>query len=167
MIKTQEQLLPQPQLEAGLVATSGTVKEGVSSGQTNAVIAKYSKNTTTNPSGINFCVEIADKCGKETDLGNTFKRLFSEMLAEVQNNDGKLGTYLVGELSGELYDVIGIGREYVDKSVLVVRTFVASVKGFILEKLKAGIKDLINMLIYPSEDGNSLSSHKVFQRHFR
>ena len=90
------------------------------------------------------------------------------MLAEVQNNDGKLGTYLVGELSGELYDVIGIGREYVDKSVLVVRTFVASVKGFILEKLKAGIKDLINMLIYPSEDGNSLSArHKVFQRHFR
>ena len=148
--------------EAGLVATSGTVKEGVSSGQTNAVIAKYSKNTTTNPSGINFCVEIADKCGKETDLGNTFKRLFSEMLAEVQNNDGKLGTYLVGELSGELYDVIGIGREYVDKSVLVVRTFVASVKGFILEKLKAGIKDLINMLIYPSEDGNSLSAVTKF-----
>ena len=152
----QSEAKPTP-TEAGLVATSGVEKPGVSSGTTNFINSKYGKNSTTNAAGINFCVEIADKCGKETDLANTFKRLFSEMLYETQRNDGKLGTYLVGELSGELYDAIGIGRKYVNKSVLVVRTFVASVKGFILEKLKAGIKDLINMLLYPNKTGNSLS----------
>lgn len=152
----QSQSAPIP-TDAGLVATSGIPKEGITSGVTNAITAKYGKNSTTNPSGINFCVEIADKCGKETDLSSTFQRLFSEMLYETQRNDGKLGTYLVGELSGELYDVVGIGRKYVNKSILVVRTFVASVKGFILEKLKAGIKDLINMLLYPNDTGNSLS----------
>lgn len=147
--------------EAG-VAPSGILKKTgdknqIVSGPTNFQVAKYSKNTDLNPGGINFCVEKADKCGKETDLKKTFTRLFSEMLAEVQNNDGKLGTYLIAPLSGELHDVVGIGRKYVNKAILVVRTFVASVKGFILEKIKAGIKDLINMLLYPSDTGNSLT----------
>ena len=39
------------------------------------------------------------------------------MLYETQNNGGKLGNYLVGELSGELYDMVGIGRKYVDKAI--------------------------------------------------
>lgn len=147
----------QPNVTATGNSINGIKQEGISSGKTRGVEAKYQANTTLNPSGINFCVEIADKCGKETDLSNTFKRLLSEMLAEVQNNDGKLGDYLVAPLSGELYDIAAIGRKYVNKATLVVRTFVASVKGFILEKLKAGIKDLINMLLYPSDTGNSLS----------
>ena len=145
--------------EAG-VAPSGILrgdKDEIISGPTNFQVAKYSKNTDLNPGGINFCVEKADKCGKETDLKKTFTRLFSEMLAEVQNNDGKLGTYLIAPLSGELHDAVGIGRKYVNQATLVVRTFVASVKGFILEKIKAGIKDLINMLLYPSDTGNSLT----------
>ena len=136
--------------------------ESISSGVTNFLQAKYSTNTKTNPAGKNWCVEVADKCGKETDLKNTFTRLFSEMLAETQRNDGKLGTYLVGELSGELYDVIGIGRQYVNKGILVTRTFVAAVKGFVLEKIKAGIKDLINFLLQPSDTGNSLSAITTF-----
>lgn len=148
--------------DVGIASTGKEIKneesgEVISSGTTNFLNARDGKNSTTNPAGINFCVEIADKCGKETDLKNTFQRLLSEMLFETQRNGGKLGSYLVGELSGELYDVIGIGREYVNKAILVVRTFVASVKGFILEKLKAGIKDLINILLYPNGTGNSLT----------
>tara|TARA_B100000085_G_scaffold17790_1_gene15333 strand:+ start:1979 stop:4840 length:2862 start_codon:yes stop_codon:yes gene_type:complete len=132
----------------------GTV---ISTTDTGYTAAKNAPNTATNPAGTNWCVEIADKCGKETDLGNTMNRLLSEMLYETQRNGGKLGDYLVGELSGELFDAVGIGRKYVTKAQLVVRTFVASVKGFILEKLKAGIKDLINMLLYPSDTGNALT----------
>ena len=151
--------------DAGHAHTGATVEEDdttISTGTTNFLNAKYAQNTKTNPAGINFCVEIADKCGKETDLTNTFKRLLSEMLYETQRNDGKLGTYLVGELSGELYDAVDIGREYVNKGILVMETFVASVKGFILEKLKAAVKDLINLLIYPNETGNSLSAVTAF-----
>ena len=129
----------------------------IASGSNNLVNAKYSQNSTTNTAGINFCIEIADKCGKETDLTNTFKRLLSEMLYETQRNDGKLGTYLVGELTGELYDAVAIGRKYVNKAILVMETFVAAVKGFVLEKLKNAVKDLINFLIYPNKTGNSLS----------
>ena len=134
----------------------------IASGSNNLVNAKYSQNSTTNTAGINFCIEIADKCGKETDLTNTFKRLLSEMLYETQRNDGKLGTYLVGELTGELYDAVAIGRKYVNKAILVMETFVAAVKGFVLEKLKNAVKDLINFLIYPNKTGNSLSPVTAF-----
>ena len=121
------------------------------------VIAKNSDSSATNPGGKNFCITKADKCGQETNLNNTLKRLLSEMLYETQKNDGKLGTYLVGELSGELYDIVGIGREYVDKSIRVVRKFIAKVKGYVLDKIKAGIKDLTDILLGVNPDGNSLS----------
>jgi hypothetical protein len=153
--------------DAGHAYTGAAVEDkktgaAISSGTTIFVNAKNAQNTTTNPAGKNWCVSVADTCGKETDLANTFKRLLSEMLYETQRNDGKLGTYLVSELSGELYDAIEIGRKYVNKSILVMETFVASVKGFILEKLKAAVKDLINLLIYPNKTGNSLSAVTAF-----
>lgn len=146
--------------DAGHSHTGAVVKDNnttIATGEINFLKAKYSQNSTTNPAGINFCIEIADKCGKETDLANTFKRLLSELLYEIQGSGGKIGTYLVGKLSGELYDVIGIARKYINKGIRVVETFVASVKGFILEKLKAAVKDLINFLLYPNGTGNSLS----------
>ena len=131
--------------------------ETISAATTQYIAAKYGQNSETNPSGINWCVEIADKCGKETDLNNTFQRLFSEMLYETQRNNGKLGTYLVGEVTGELYDSIGIGRKYVTKGKQLVRTFVASAKGFVVEKMREAVKELTDALIYPSEEGNSLT----------
>jgi len=129
----------------------------IGSATTALVEAKNSDSSATNPGGKNFCITKADKCGQETNLNNTLKRLLSEMLYETQRNNGKLGTYLVGELSGELYDIVGIGREYVDKAIRVVRKFIAKVKGYVLDKLKRGIKDLTDILLGVNPDGNSLS----------
>ena len=147
---------------SGHVATGEdlTDSEGkrIGSVTTALIEAKNAKSSATNPGGKNFCIEKADKCGKENDLGNSLKRIISEMLYEVQNNDGKLGSYLVGELNGELYDIVGIGRDYVNKAVRVVRKFVAKVKGYVLEKIKAGIKDLTDILLGVNPEGNSLSS---------
>ncbi len=131
--------------------------ELISQGSTILIDSFYSQNTETNPAGINWCIEVADECGKETDLSNTFMRLFSEMLAETQRNDGKLGTYLVGKVSGELTDAIKVGRRYVRKAVQIIRTFVASVKGFVIEKLKEAIKLLTDALLRPSKTGNALT----------
>ena len=119
--------------------------------------AKEGKNSNSNPGGTNFCVEKAQICGKEKDLSGILTRLLGEMLYETQRNGGKLGTYLVGELSGEINDAISVGQTYVNKAIRVVRTFVASLKGFVLEKLKAGIKDLTNFLLGVTPTGNSLS----------
>ncbi len=119
-------------------------------------------NTTSNPGGKDWCTSVATECGQEGDLQGTFTKLFSEMLHEMQRNNGKYGNYIVGELSGGLYDTIGIGRKYVNKSIRVMRTFVASVKGFVLAKIKEGIKWLVDALIYPTPTGNSLSGVTKF-----
>ena len=132
---------------------TGTKIEGPTNGQ----VAREQANTEANPGGREVCVEAADPCGKETDLAGTFTRLFSEMLYEIQRNDGKLGTYLVGELSGGLYDSIDVGREYVDKAVLIMRTFVANVKGFVIKQIKAASEMLTNALLRPTDTGNALT----------
>lgn len=139
--------------------TKRTTEHGdiISEEATHHIIAKYSQNTETNPTGKNWCIERADTCGKETDLTNTFTRLFAEMLAETQNNNGKLGTYLVGKLTGEMTNVVEVGRRYVTKAVQVIRTFVANIKGFVVEKLREAVKALTDALIYPNKTGNSLT----------
>ena len=129
----------------------------ISDAETLYLKSKYSQNSQNNPSGINWCIEVADKCGKETDLNNTFLRLFSEMLYETQRNDGKLGNYLVGEVSGELTDAVDIGRKYVTKAKQLIRTFVATVKGFVIEKIREAVKALTDALLFPSDTGNRLS----------
>ena len=152
--------------------TAGHVQDGeerktdeeeiITSPLTNLQKAMYSTNTTTNPGGISFCVEKADRCGKDTNMKGTMTNLISEMLYETQRNGGKLGTYLVGELSGDLYDAIDIGRKYVDKAVMVIRTFIANIKGFVIKQIKKAVKKLTDALLRPSKDGNSLSSITKF-----
>ena len=137
-------------------------EEVITAPLTNLQKAMYSKNTTTNPAGVSFCVEKADRCGKDTNMKGTFTNLFAEMLAETQKNDGKLGTYLVGELSGDLYDAVDIGRKYVDKAVMVIRTFVANIKGFVVKQIKEAVKKLTDAILKPSKDGNSLSQITKF-----
>ena len=163
---TNDTLTPVTAVTAGHVQDGEERKtednEVITSPLTNLQKAMYSKNTTTNPAGISFCVEKADRCGKDTNLKGTMTNLISEMLAETQRNNGKLGTYLVGELSGDLYDAIDLGRKYVDKAVMVIRTFVANIKGFVLKLIKKAVKKLTDALLRPSKDGNSLSSITKF-----
>ena len=84
------------------------------------------------------------------------------MLYEVQRNDGKLGTYLVSEGTGGLYDSIDIGRGYVNKAILLIRTFVARIKGFVLKKIKEGTKYIVDAILQPDDKGNALT--KVTKR---
>ena len=134
----------------------GTDREE-SVGVDEGVKAIHSKNTPANPGGIQFCVEVADKCGKETDMNKTFTRLFGEMLRDIQDNDGQLGDYVVGQLSGKLNDAMDIGRKYVNKAIRLIRSFVAKIKGFVLEQIKKAVKYITKAILRPAVDGLSLT----------
>ena len=127
----------------------------LASSETNLQIAQGGENSNVNPAGTKVCIERASTC--KTDLKSKFTRLFSEMLYEVQRNDGKLGTYLVGEMSGGIYDQIDLGREYVDKAVLIMRTFIANIKGYVLEKIKEASKWITKSLLKPDKNGRGLN----------
>ena len=127
----------------------------LASSETNLQVAQGGENTNVNPAGTKVCIERASTC--KTDLKSKFTRLFSEMLYEVQRNDGKLGTYLVGEMSGGIYDQIDLGREYVDKAVLIMKTFIANIKGYVLEKIKEASKWITKSLLRPDKNGRGLN----------
>jgi len=128
--------------------------------QTNLQVAQNQENSEVNPAGTKICVTRASTC--DPSLSATFTRLFSEMLYEIQRNDGKLGTYLVGEMSGGIYDQIDIGREYVDTAILVMKTFVANIKGFVLEKIRDASEDISKAIVKPDKGGRGLGKIQKF-----
>ena len=103
-----------------------------------------------------WCQSVAEKCDKQ-DITEKSKILLGEFLAEIQRNNGKIGTYLVSPVSGAINDGVGIARKYVNKFMKVIRKFVAKVKGFVIEKLKNAVKDLIRAILYPNDTGNALT----------
>ncbi len=150
---------PQPPIEydptvAG-VPLDGKKSEGITNGVNNLTLAKFADASETNRAGINFTVEVADKCTDE--LNGQFKRLLSEMLRDTQQSNGQLGTYVVNQWTGQIYDYVDIGRKYVNKATLIVKKFIAKVKGYVLEKIKRAVDDLVKAIIRPSETGNSLT----------
>ena len=134
--------------------------EVIQGNQTNMQVAQNGENSEVNPAGTKICVVRAGTC--KTDVKSTFTRLFSEMLYEIQRNDGKLGTYLVGEMSGGIYDQIDIGREYVDTAILVMKTFVANIKGFVLDKIKEASKFITKAILKPDKGGRGLNKLQKF-----
>ena len=157
---SSEKTVKYDNVDAGQVTTgketiTTDTDELIQSNKTNLQVAQEGDNSNVNPAGTKVCVERASTC--KTDLKSKFTRLFSEMLYEVQRNDGKLGTYLVGEMSGGIYDQIDLGREYVDKAVLIMRTFVANIKGYVLEKIKEASKWITKSLLRPDKNGRGLN----------
>ena len=126
----------------------------IQNNETNLQVAQGGENSEVNPAGTKICVTRASTC--DPSVSATFTRLFSEMLYEIQRNDGKLGTYLVGEMSGGIYDQIDIGREYVDTAILVMETFVANIKGFVLEKIREASKYITKAILKPDKGGRGL-----------
>jgi hypothetical protein len=104
----------------------------------------------------NWCQTVAEKCSKE-DMKTKATSILSELFNEIKNNGGNLGSYLVNKSTGAVYSSVNIVRRYVNKFLTVIRHFIAKVKGFIIDKLKAAVNDLIKALIYPSEEGNVLT----------
>ena len=127
----------------------------LASSETNLQVAQGGENSNVNPAGTKVCVERPSTC--KTDVKSKYTRLFSEMLYEIQRNDGKLGTYLVGEMSSGIYDQIDLGREYVDKAILIMRTFIANIKGFVLDKIKEASKWITKSLLRPDKNGRGLN----------
>ena len=131
-------------------------KDGDGKPRVNVPERKINPLKKGNPYSEEWCQTIAEKCDNidiKTQMGN----ILAELLAAIQSSGGNIGTYLVNQATGKISEGIGIARNYVNKGVAVVREFVARVKGFIIEKLTAGVKDLIQALLFPSETGNALT----------
>lgn len=151
--------LPEQKGTAKNVATGGLpdgTKDGNGNERVNTPDKKKEPLNNKSQQAEEWCQATAEKCDNP-DIKSQMTVIMGEFLYQVQNNGGNIGTYLVNQTTGKLNEGIGIARKYVNKAMAVVREFVARVKGFIIEKLTNAVKDLINALLYPSEEGNALT----------
>ena len=135
--------------------TTGALDDGTTNGEGEPRVPPAAKKVE-GAKDEKWCQSVAEKCDEE-DMESKISTVLGEFLAEVQRNNGNIGTYLVSSVSGTLNDGVGVARKYVNKMMKVVGKFVARVKGFVIENLTNAVKDLINALIYPSDTGNVLT----------
>jgi len=107
---------------------------------------------------VNFCAEPPDTCDKRaTTFGEKLENVVAEMLAAIQSNGGQLGDFLVNKATGELYGVIDDARSYISRAIALLNDFIAECKGWVIDKLEAGVKDLINDTLGLNKEGSVLN----------
>lgn len=137
--------------------TGGGQSDGTTDGKGNLRVPGPNENDPKLvKSQEEWCQEVAEKC-KDVDVKTQMTGIVSGMLANIQNNDGKIGTFYVNKSTGGLNEAIGQVRTEINKANLVVSEFVARVKGYIKTKLAAGVNDLTKALLRQDETGNALT----------
>ena len=140
--------------EAKNTATGG-MSDGTKDGDGNERVNTPARKTS-GEQDEDWCQAVAEKCTNQ-DLNQQMTIILGEFLAEVQRNNGNIGSYLVDQVSGGLNSGVDIARKYVNKAIFVVEHFIAKIKGFIIDTLTDAVDALIKALIYPSEEGNILT----------
>ena len=148
------------QKDTGKNTATGGLSDGTKDGDGKPRVNVPEKKTQPlkkgNSQSEEWCQAKAEKCD-DPDMKSQMTVIMGEFLNQVQNNGGNIGTYVVNQATGKLNEGIGIARKYVNKAMAVVREFIAKVKGYIIQKLTNAVKDLINAVLYPSEEGNALT----------
>lgn len=103
-----------------------------------------------------WCQTTAQKC-KDVDLKTQMNTILGQMLADIQANNGAIGTYYTSKITGELNSAISTARTYINQATSVVTEFLARVKGYISTKIAAGVDDLIKAALAPEPTGNVLT----------
>jgi hypothetical protein len=122
----------------------------------------------TNPVGSKTCVTLAKpKCGNESNLKEGITNVIGDLLAANQAAGGKIGDFYVSKVNGLLYDAIGTARYHIGRVVRLVRAFIAKIKSGVVNLLRDGIKQLIDLLLIEEtvvgNTGPLLDADKAFK----
>ncbi len=105
-------------------------------------------NSDVNPSGEFFCVEVSDaKCDSSENDQSKFETILSELFSNIQSSGGQVGTKIVSNYTGQLYDYVNIAQSYVNKATRLASSLVARVKGEIFALIKQGSKEILDFLL--------------------
>ena len=104
-----------------------------------------------------ICATLPDGCGKEASLGENMNIIIGDLLKEIQQNNGKIGTALVNKATGKVGEVTGIATKYIGKAIALVQKLVAKVKGIVINGLKLAVDALVKAVLRQDESGNALT----------
>lgn len=103
-----------------------------------------------------WCQEVADKC-KDVDVKTQMTNIIGQMLKDIQNNNGSIGTYYVSKVTGELNSAVAQARNYINKAISVVTEFLARVKGYVKKQMTDAVDKLVKATLAPEKTGNVLT----------
>ena len=83
--------------------------------------------------------------------------ILGQLLYDIQNNNGNIGTYYTSKVTGRVNSSIGTARGYVNKAISVITEFLARVKGYITTKIQEAVDKLVKAVLAPDETGNRLT----------
>lgn len=103
-----------------------------------------------------WCQMTAEKC-KDPDLSQQMTHILGQLLYDIQNSGGNIGSFYVNKVSGGLNSVVSTAREKINKANRVVAEFLAKVKGYIKKLIQEAVQWLVQSLLRPDESGNALT----------
>lgn len=103
-----------------------------------------------------WCQMTAEKC-KDPDLSQQMTHILGQLLYDIQNSGGNIGSFYVNKVSGGLNSVVSTAREKINKATRVVAEFLAKVKGYIKKLIQDAVQWLVQTLLRPDESGNALT----------
>ena len=103
-----------------------------------------------------WCQMTAEKC-EDQDLTQQMTHILGQLLYDIQNSGGNIGSFYVNKVTGGLNSAIATGRNYINKAVRVVTEFLAKIKGYIKKLIQEGVQWLVKALLRVDEKGNALT----------
>ena len=139
----------------GKARTGGGLSDGTTDGDGNQRVDPGTKKLEVIKEE-DWCQVTAEKC-KDVDLKTQLNSIIGQLLYDIQNSGGNIGTFYTSKVTGGITNAIGEGRTKVDKAIKVVKEFLARIKGWITTKIQEAVDALVKAILRPDETGNSLT----------
>ena len=103
-----------------------------------------------------WCQVTAEKCD-DIDLKTQMTTILGQLLFDIQNSNGNIGTFYTSKVTGGVNSAIGTARGYVNKAISVVTEFLARIKGYITTQIQLAVDKLVKAVLRQDENGNALT----------
>lgn len=118
----------------------------------NTLLALPCDNSEANPFGNQFCVTLADAQCSE-DPSSAFERILSELFLNVQNSNGRIGSYLISKYTGQLFNYVNVAQGYINRILGVLGNIIGYLKGELTKLIRQGVDAVLKAILTPKNGG--------------
>jgi len=138
---------PTVAMPAGSGDTASARQTGTAAPST-ALQASGGENNPGNPMGRYACHPIADAGCKDTGTAKTkLEQAFTEIFGSISKNGGTIGTKMLSEASGQVFDYAKAARGYVTRVFGIANAYLRNAKFKLIGLVKQGVEQVIKWLM--------------------
>lgn len=110
--------------------------------------ATNDQQSVTNPHGRYACVQVADPTCTDTNTSKSkFEQTLSEFFGAVSKNGGQLGTQMLSNVTGKLYDYAGAASGYIKRIFGITQAYIKNAKFQMLALIKKGVQSILSFCL--------------------